>query len=156
MRVDAVETREWFLREIQERCPNVHYLEDQSHVTVGGIIVYGSPWQPTFHKWAFNLDRGQPCLSAWEKIPTETDVLLTHGPPLGRGDKCFPMGFRAGCVDLLHQVQDRIKPKVHVFGHIHEGFGASSDGTTDFINASTCTFAYRPTNKVVIFDIDPT
>ena len=94
MRVDAVETREWFLREIQERCPNVHYLEDQSHVTVGGIIVYGSPWQPTFHKWAFNLDRGQPCLSAWEKIPTETDVLLTHGPPLRRGDKCFPMGFR--------------------------------------------------------------
>lgn len=123
MRVDAVETKEWFLGQIRERCPNVHYLEDQVHVTVGGVVVYGSPWQPTFHKWAFNLDRGEPCLSAWEKIPTNTDVLLTHGPPLGRGDKCHPFGVRAGCLDLLHQIQNRIKPKVHVFGHIHEGFG---------------------------------
>lgn len=146
------ESRGWFLEEIK-RYPNVIYLEDSAHTTLGGLWVYGSPWQPTFHRWSFNVDRGQPCRVLWERIPNKTDVLLTHGPPLGRGDKCFPLGFLAGCVDLLGEVQNRIKPDVHVFGHIHEGSGCSSDGTTDFINASTCTFAYRPTNSPVIFDL---
>ena len=48
------------------------------------------------------------------------DVLVTHGPPIGHGDECEG-GHRAGCVDLLAEVQNRIKPKYHVFGHVHEG-----------------------------------
>ena len=47
-------------------------------------------------------------------------MLITHGPPLGFGDLCVT-GARAGCVDLLHCVQNRVKPKYHVYGHIHEG-----------------------------------
>ena len=53
-------------------------------------------------------------------IPDDTDVLITHTPPLGFGDLCSS-GIRVGCVELLHSVQQRIKPKYHVYGHIHEG-----------------------------------
>lgn len=76
--------------------------------------------QPEFCDWAFNLPRGDKCLEKWKAIPTDTDILITHGPPIGHGDLCMTRE-RAGCVDLLHEIQTRIKPKYHVFGHIHEG-----------------------------------
>ena len=76
--------------------------------------------QPEFCGWAFNLERGLPCQEKWDLIPEEgVDILITHGPPLGHGDLCCH-GNRAGCLQLLHTVQ-RIQPKYHVFGHIHEG-----------------------------------
>lgn len=79
------------------------------------------------------------------------DILITHTPPLGRGDTVG--STRVGDVDLLQQVQCRIVPKFHVFGHVHEGYGISSDGTTTYINASICTHNYKTTNAPVVFDI---
>lgn len=76
--------------------------------------------QPEFGGWAFNLERGQPCQDQWDQIPTGVDVLVTHGPPIGHGDLC-ESGDRAGCVQLLQTVQERVRPKYHIFGHIHEG-----------------------------------
>lgn len=75
--------------------------------------------QPEFCKWAFNLPRGEKCLDRWNSIPNDTDILVTHTPPLGHGDLCSS-GVRAGCVELLNTVRLRVKPKYHVFGHIHE------------------------------------
>jgi len=46
---------------------------------------------------------------------------MTHGPPLGHGDQ-IPSGLYVGCSDLLKAVKKRVKPKYHVFGHIHEGW----------------------------------
>ena len=83
-------------------------------------VVAGTPHQPEYGGWAFNLVRGQPCLNKWNLIPEDVDVLITHGPPLGFGDLTCT-GVRAGCVELLHSVQKRIRPKYHVYGHIHEG-----------------------------------
>ena len=54
------------------------------------------------------------------QIPVGTDILVTHTPPVGYGDRCAT-GVRAGCVELLNIVQKRVKPKYHVYGHIHEG-----------------------------------
>jgi Icc-related predicted phosphoesterase len=85
-------------------------------------------------------------------IPAGVDILLTHGPPIGHGDVC-KSGNRAGCVDLLKEIQLRIKPKFHVFGHIHEGYGITTDGQTTFINASTCSYNYRPTQPAIVFDL---
>ena len=79
------------------------------------------------------------------------DILITHGPPLGHGDLCSD-GGRAGCYDLLNIVQKKIKPKYHVFGHIHEGYGITTDGTTQFINPSTCNLSYRPVQPPIVFD----
>ncbi|KAI0224897.1 Metallophosphoesterase domain-containing protein 1 [Lamellibrachia satsuma] len=130
---------------------NAVYLKD-SEVTVFGIRVYGSPWQPEFYNWAFNLPRGQPCLDKWNRIPEGIDVLVTHGPPVGYGDLCSS-GLRAGCVELLSTIQHRVRPKFHVFGHIHEGYGVTSDGCTTYINASTCTLQYKTSNPPIVFDL---
>ena len=73
--------------------PGVEYLCD-SGTAVRGVTVYGSPWQPEFCGWAFNLPRGEGCRAKWRQIPTGTDVVVTHGPPLGHGDLCSS-GLRA-------------------------------------------------------------
>eukprot|EP00298_Acanthocystis_sp_HF-20_P030597 c980_g1_i1.p1 GENE.c980_g1_i1~~c980_g1_i1.p1 ORF type:complete len:290 (+),score=104.97 c980_g1_i1:36-872(+) len=138
-------------QEILQKTKNFIYLEDQS-VNILGYNIFGSPWQPEFCDWAFNLDRGTPCRLAWEKIPTETEILITHGPPVGYGDRCAS-GHRAGCVDLLATIQERVNPLYHISGHIHEGYGVKADGLTTYINASTCTFNYRPTNPPIVFDL---
>ena len=79
---------------------------------------------------------------------------MTHGPPIGHGDMCRG-GNRAGCTNLLRVVQQRVKPVLHVFGHIHEGYGLTSDGTTAFANASSCNINYNPNqlNPPIYFDI---
>lgn len=127
------------------------YLLDQE-VTVRGFRIYGSPWQPEFCHWAFNLPRGKALKDKWDRIPQGLDVLVTHGPPVGHGDECRG-GQRAGCVDLLQAVQ-RVRPAYHVFGHVHEGYGVTEDGMgIKYINASTCTVKYKPDNPCVVFDL---
>lgn len=76
--------------------------------------------QPEFCGWAYNVTRGEPMLEKWNMIPDNTDILITHGPALGYGDLCSSQ-LRAGCSELLSTIQQRVKPLVHVFGHIHEG-----------------------------------
>ena len=66
------------------------------------------------------MKRGADCLEKWNQIPDDTDILVTHGPALGYGDLCSSQ-MRAGCAELLSTIQNRVKPMVHVFGHIHEG-----------------------------------
>lgn len=77
--------------------------------------------QPEFGGWAFNARRGEECLAKWNLIPNDTDILITHGPPVGYGDKMYS-DKNVGCVELLTTIQNRVKPKYHIFGHIHEGF----------------------------------
>ena len=104
------------------------YLEDE-RLEVMGLKVYGSPWQPRFSDSAFNLSRGAELRAVWDKIPSDTDILVTHSPPLGVMDQCRshtrdggtrPAG-RSGCEDLTHQLVTRLRPRLHVFGHVHEG-----------------------------------
>eukprot|EP00753_Platysulcus_tardus_P006847 PLAT14632.1.p1 GENE.PLAT14632.1~~PLAT14632.1.p1 ORF type:complete len:324 (+),score=85.68 PLAT14632.1:47-973(+) len=130
---------------------NCTYLED-SGVSIMGLNFWGSPWQPEFCDWAFNLPRGSALADKWALIPDDTDVLITHGPPWGHGDLCSSWD-RAGCIDLLTAVEQRVRPKAHIFGHIHEGYGMSTDGTTLFVNASTCTLRYRPVQKPIVIDV---
>ena len=117
------------------------------------VKFYGSPWSPTFHHWAFNAER-DTIHEKWDMIPTnkEIDVLITHGPPLGRNDYCRSNN-RAGCLDLLRAVQNDIQPRVHIFGHIHEDSGVSSDGQTLFINASSVDIGYQPDQPCIVFDL---
>jgi len=61
-------------------------------------------------------------------------------------------GHRAGCYDLLKEIQGKIRPKYHIFGHIHEAYGITTDGVTTFINASTCNYRYRPVQAPIVFD----
>lgn len=139
------------VQQAKRRLTNCVYLQD-TQVSISGIKVFGSPWQPRFMDWAFNLPRGRALLDIWSRVPDDTDVLVTHTPPVGHGDICL-YGGHVGCVELLTEVQKRIKPRYHIFGHIHEGYGVTTDGQTTFINASTCDIHYKPVNAPVIFDI---
>mmetsp|Transcript_16309 Transcript_16309/g.19556 ORF Transcript_16309/g.19556 Transcript_16309/m.19556 type:complete len:272 (-) Transcript_16309:501-1316(-) len=139
--------------EVKSKLKNCIYLQD-SAVRVKGVMIYGSPWQPWFHDWGFNLERGPQIKGVWDQIPEGIDILITHGPPLGHGDLCFPSNCRAGCFDLLEAIE-RIRPRYHVFGHIHEGYGVTTDGVTDFINASTCDIQYKATQPPIVFDFTP-
>lgn len=126
------------------------YLQD-SGATIDGLLFWGSPWQPRFLDWAFNLDRGPAISRKWDIIPQGTTVLITHGPPLGTLDRVHE-GPHVGCGDLGRAL-DRVRPAVHVFGHIHEGYGAEQRGPTLCVNASICTRNYKPTNPPIVVDL---
>lgn len=133
---------------ILARFPGVDYLENNS-VTIDGIKIYGSPITPWFHDWAFNRKRGPEIDMEWQKIPSDTDILLTHGPPLNYGDKVFRGGHRVGCEDLLRKVEE-VKPTLHMFGHIHEGYGMyTSASGVNMVNASLLNEFYQNVNDPV-------
>lgn len=126
------------------------YLCDRE-ATVAGLRFYGAPWQPEFLSWAFNLPRGEPLREVWSKIPAGLDVLVTHGPPFGVLDVTFG-GNAVGCEELRAAVA-RTHPRVHAFGHIHEGHGAHAEDRTLFVNASVCTVGYDPVNAIAVVDV---
>jgi len=127
-----------------------HYLFDSGTV-IEGMSFWGSPWQPEFQSWAFNLPRGPALREKWALIPGGVDVLVTHGPPNGILDRTFS-GEDVGCEELLRAVE-RVRPRLHVFGHIHEGYGQHEQGGTRFVNASSCTAAYVASNAPIVVDL---
>ena len=118
------------------------YLED-SEATIEGMRFWGSPWQPAFHDWAFNLPRGTALAAVWAKIPAGIDVLVTHSPPAGIGDRS-PVGGRAGCADLRARVEV-VRPRLHLFGHIHHDGGVWREHGTLFANVTTWECERQPT-----------
>lgn len=140
---------------------SLDYLEDYS-LFIGEewetlsekVHIYGSPWQPEFYNWAFNLPRnGQELYQRWANIPEDTDILITHGPPFGTLDRIRGKYENLGCQLLTNRLQV-VKPKIHVFGHIHTGYGYYFDGTTHYFNAACLNEQYVYTNKPFIFEWD--
>jgi len=131
----------------------VNYLQD-SFCVIDGIKFYGSPYQPRFFDWAFNLMRGAELAEKWNLIPDETDVLITHGPPFGILDEVPRQYFieNTGCEELRKRVET-IKPKLHIFGHIHCGYGTTEKFGVKFANASNCDESYEPTNAPLVIDL---
>lgn len=132
------------------------YLEDseftiQSPEFSKPIKFYGSPWQPPFNNWAFNVPRDL-LYKYWELIPHDTDVLITHTPPQGIRDYVDWSHLNEGCSSLRYYVE-QIKPALHVFGHIHSGFGGMVKNDILFINASTATESYDMTNKPIVVEL---
>ena len=130
---------------------NCYYLQQES-VEIDGLKIYGDGSTPRFgFGWAFNVDRGLDLEETWKNIPDDADVVVTHGPPFGILDYAQMSGDQVGCRDLMARLY-QIKPLIHSFGHIHESYGTKEvpDLPTVFINASTCTLQYRPTNDPIV------
>jgi Icc-related predicted phosphoesterase len=127
----------------------VIYLQD-AEVNIDGVKFYGSPWQPWFLDWAFNLQRGAEIARKWNLIPDGTDVLVTHGPPMTILD--YANGQHLGCADLWKRVSE-VGPKIHAFGHIHESSGEEDRDGTKFVNAAICDGEYFPVNPARVVDI---
>jgi len=214
----SVEETQGILVSDAAKAAGIVYLRNES-TTILGYKFFGSPESAFFYDWAFNVDRGDETRDLYHRIPSETDVLITHGPPTGHGDQ-LPTGQRVGDVHLLTQVERRIRPLLHVFGHIHEGYGVTVSGPIEgsddggggdevededadgaatggghirktrrvgeakgasvtrtsadafqvqepspsvpllprpgrvtYVNGSTCTFSYRPTNPPIVVDL---
>ena len=148
----------WSLLTIKDYS-NIIYLQDEGFSLYdmdkdSSTRLYGSPWQPDFNMWAFNLPRnGEEMKGRWDAIPEDTDILITHGPPYGYHDIPGGQSIRVGCEMLRHRV-DEIKPKIHVFGHVHGSSGYYFNGHTHFINASILNEQYNYTNLPVTFEWD--
>ncbi len=113
---------------------NVIYLQDQE-VVIEGIKFYGTPVNLPFFDWAFNRPE-EKLVQHWQAIPDDTDVLITHQPPFGIMDWSVYDKKATGSPSLYKEVLERIKPSLHVFGHIHSGHGVKVIEDTTFINAS--------------------
>ena len=155
-----------------------HYLQDDG-VEIDGIKFWGSPWTKSFEgmnprcraftlehdeageeledtKWGPRLLPRQSLAEKWALIPDDTDVLITHSPPFGVLDMVDDQehcgNFHAGSKSLMGAIYEK-KPKLHIFGHIHEGYGIDADiwshdnnSATVYINASHVNEYYKPTN----------
>ena len=120
-------------------------------IKIEGLKIYGSAWQPEFCNWAFGLPRGQVLHHVWQRIPDDTDILITHTPPKNILDATY-QGEAVGCEELFKRVM-KVKPKLHVFGHIHESYGQIELNGTIFVNASICDRAYVANRKPIVVDL---
>ncbi len=111
----------------------ITYLQDEA-TTIDGVTVWGSPWQPEFGGWAFNLPRGSQLAARWADVPSGTDLLVTHGPPRGLGDRVHER--HVGCDDLRAALP-RIRPVLHLYGHIHEDGGLWREDGACHCNVTT-------------------
>lgn len=128
---------------------NVVYLQDGG-ATVLGLRFYGSPVTPRFQDWAFGAPADR-IGEVWARVPEGLDVLVTHGPPFGVLDR-LPRHGAVGCPALRERVE-AARPRVHVFGHIHEGRGETTRGATRFVNAAVLDGGYAPRFPATVLDL---
>jgi len=132
--------------------PTITYLQDEG-CTIDGINFYGSPWTPAFCGWAFQLHNDYEDTEIWRKIPTDTDVLITHGPAYGFLDQfLMPTGNLSARLGSkgLHNWIDANNPNVHICGHIHTPPEQILDGygeITTHINAACLNESYEFKNN---------
>jgi len=130
----------------------ITYLEGEM-TYFNDMKIWGGPWQPMFHDWAFNVARGEPLRAKWSQIPEDTDIVVTHGPPAGIQDITNRTGSGVGDEDLRDELVGRVKPALHVFGHIHEAAGWSNVEGICFVNASSLNLQYEYANAPVELDM---
>jgi Icc-related predicted phosphoesterase len=146
---------------VEDMLPGWTYLQDRA-VVIDGVKFYGSPWQPYFCNWAFNVRSIEKRRLIWSQIPEDTDVLITHCPPHKTLDAVNERVYQnwmeqdlivhTGCVGLQERLTD-LKVKLHLFGHIHEAYGVRK---TDFgfaANCSICDLNYNLRNRPLVFEL---
>jgi Icc-related predicted phosphoesterase len=151
---------------------DITFVEKKTPTALGTIhlerlLVYGSPWQPRFMDWAFNVDRNSEELARiWDKIPEQVDILITHSPPWGILDTVKGVNtMTGGRLEEEHlgceRLRDRLaamehKPKLHIFGHIHDSYGMNIHGSpteTIYVNAAICDEGYNAVNKPIVVEL---
>jgi Icc-related predicted phosphoesterase len=136
------------------------YLDHET-IQIEGLNIFGSAYTPAFYNWAFNVPRGQALKDKWAQIPDQTQILISHGPPMGILDTVQRFNKRTGeteiehvgCQDLYNRIQELKNLNIHVFGHIHSGYGQVEINGVTYVNASVCTEEYRPINKPIVFEL---
>jgi Icc-related predicted phosphoesterase len=135
---------------------NAVYLQHEA-AEIEGLKLFGSPYTPWFHNWAFNVQEPAEMARLWAQVPDATDILITHGPPAGVLDLAGTH-HPCGCEPLLDRVK-QIRPRLHVFGHIHESAGRldacwEGKGPITFINACQLGRDYRPNGNIQVIELE--
>lgn len=135
-----------YREESEEILAPIMYLEDEG-VLVENTFIWGTPWTPTYGNWAFMRNENE-LAKIFDYIP-QVDVLISHGPPRNMLDLSLAGHINCGSIALW-----RVPiPKIHVFGHIHEGYGTYMDADCTYINASIVNFQYNPVNSPIVMGI---
>jgi Icc-related predicted phosphoesterase len=133
--------------------PNVFYLEN-NFIEIDQIKIWGSPITPSFgYGWAFNKDRGYDINQIWNRIPNDTDIVITHGPIHSYCDRTDRGGLNVGCEQLYHRLNE-VKPQLHFSGHIHEAYGYRQTNWGYAFNGCNCDLSYLVNNKPMTFEYD--
>lgn len=142
---------DFIFQESPERIPPFPwtYLED-SGVEINGLKIWGSPWQLPFFDWAYNMEE-EELAKKWALIPDDTDILLTHSPPYGYGDRT--RDGHCGSKSLRDRIE-QVRPKLHVFGHVHVGYGVTSLDGMHLANAALVDSRYQLKNAPLHFEWD--
>lgn len=145
-----------------EQYPEITFLIHEQTV-IDGRVVFGSPYTPKYFEWAYMRAR-EDLDVVWQSIPSDVDILVTHGPPKGIMDVTRDHETRqpihVGSKSLMRHVTQRIKPSIHGFGHIHDeprirNFGVAQHSPTTFINCSCCNQTGQLVNHGVVLNIEP-
>jgi Icc-related predicted phosphoesterase len=143
----------------KEAFTNAIYLDEES-CEVFGLKVFGSAWSPEFNNWAFNAQRGKEISRHWAKIPDDTQILISHGPPYGildvNTEEIYnkPQGpEHLGCEELRKRIDQLKDLKLNVFGHIHSSHGIEEHNGVKFINASVLNESYEVVFKPIVIDL---
>lgn len=151
-------------REICDRNGIILLIDEE--IVINGVKFYGSPWQPWFCDWAYNAGETEsqaamhrvPYIKPFvDMIPDDTNVLITHGPPYKILDELVridgtPKGQFVGSEHLLNKIKE-IKPDIHIFGHIHCGYGEKHLDGTSYYNVAICDEMYYPGNEVKVIEL---
>lgn len=148
---------DFIAQERDDLIPNLrwNYLNNSS-VNIGGINIYGTPWSLWFYDWAFNAPKecGEEFLeNIYNKIPVNTDIVLSHGPVFGYGDAVKRASgiINTGSRALLNYINNS-NVRLLVEGHIHEGYGLYKNKRTIICNASILDEYYNNVNSPIYFN----
>lgn len=117
------------------------YLENES-IEIEGINIWGSPITPTYGEWSFMKARDKTH-KTWNQIPDNTDILIVHGPPKNIRDLTYNREHRletCGDKAMLSAIS-RVKPKLMLFGHIHNYKDIENQGISTYYNYPGTTFS---------------
>jgi len=112
---------------------HARFLEDEL-VEIDGLRIYGTPWCPYLSGFAYYATSDE-LLEHWKQIPSGIDILITHTPPFGLLDLPTSGTINLGCPHLREELK-RIRPRLHVFGHVHASHGILETSGTLYINAA--------------------
>lgn len=115
----------------KERCKKlgITYLEDD-FIYIDNTLIYGSPWSPLYGDWSF-MKQPHQLKRYWDNIPLNIGILVTHCPPHGILDVIPSVNGNksVGCKHLKEELDKRVIPKLHLFGHIHNQGDVVNFGT---------------------------
>lgn len=145
---------------IEQYAPSCYYLHDRT-LELGGLKWHGSNYTPAFFDWWWNAERGPVIAAEWDKIPTDTQILITHGPAHGHLD-LVPAEYvqngrdrHQGCHDLRRTIDERLKSlKLHAFSHLHsQGCQTEVVSGVAYVNGAVVGEDYKVRGQIQVIDL---